>query len=300
MSQHLLILTSPPASGKTFWISKYKEILENQTILVISPLRALRDECHERWSDSMTVMTPEEWIGKKTFAEVVIFDEFHLYFYWGDTFRPLMWEVFYELASHAGFSILLTATLSEQMKEQVVQYNTQFDSLTWVDLGNQVLKYEPISYIKAPSRNWVMRLVEQEETGDVVRLIFCRYRNEVVEVEKHLVNRGYNCLTCIGGESKFMKDKLSLNPNPDFIISTTVLSHGVNLPDIKKIYFLYEVGNLDFWIQMVARGGRRGQAYSVVALERPYTLSWTPWRNLMNVIWLTLRMEFSLKTLRLF
>lgn len=300
MSQHLLIFTSPPASGKTYWISQYKEILENQTVLVISPLRALRDECLERWGSTIVVMTPEEWVAKKVYSKIVIFDEFHLNFYWGDTFRPLMWEVFYELTTHSELSILLTATLSEEMREHVTQFQTQFDSLTWIDLGNQVLKYDPVEYVKAPSRNWLMRLIEQEEPHEVVRLIFCQYRDEVFEVEKHLVRRGYNCLTCIGGESKFMKDKLRLNPAPDFIISTTVLSHGVNLPDIKKIYFLYEVGNLDFWIQMVARGGRRGQAYSVFALEKPYTIAWTPWRNLMNVIWLTLRMEFSLKSLRLF
>ena len=78
-SQYLIVLTSPPASGKTHWISKLKEAKSDQ-LLVISPLRALADECREKWGDSIQVMTPEEWLGKKTFSETVIFDEFHLFF----------------------------------------------------------------------------------------------------------------------------------------------------------------------------------------------------------------------------
>src|SRR5262245_1203823 len=111
--QELVLLTSPPASGKTFWISSLVEELKDHRILVISPLRALAYECREKWKDTVTVMTPEEWTGKKCRSEVVIFDEFHLYFYWGDTFRPHMWEVFFELSENAGLTILLTATFSE-------------------------------------------------------------------------------------------------------------------------------------------------------------------------------------------
>jgi superfamily II DNA helicase RecQ len=299
MSQQLILLTSPPASGKTYWISGFHASLREQSLLVISPLRALADECREKWNGTITVMTPEEWMYKKVYADVVIFDEFHLYFYWGDSFRPLMWEVFYELSIHARLCVLLTATLSVEMKSEVEKFSTQFDSLLWIDLGNQKLKFSPEMYIKAPSKHWMMRMLEDEEPASSVKLIFCQYREEVFALEKRLSRAGYNCLTCVGGESQFMKDKLRLNPTPDYIISTTVLSHGVNLPDIRKIFFLYEVGNRDFWIQMVARGGRRGESFEVFSLEKPWSLSFRPGKNLMWVIWFTLRMEFSLRSLRL-
>lgn len=74
----LLLLTSPPASGKTFWIRSFAETLSDP-ILVISPLRALADECRKNWNEKIMVMTPEEWMKKKPFARVVIFDEFHLF-----------------------------------------------------------------------------------------------------------------------------------------------------------------------------------------------------------------------------
>src|SRR5689334_4916886 len=105
-SQELLVLTSPPASGKTFWIESFAETCDKK-ILVIAPLRALRDECAVKWGEKIIVMTPEEWLLKKITAEIVIFDEFHLHFYWGDAFRPNMWEVFYELSHMASLTILL-------------------------------------------------------------------------------------------------------------------------------------------------------------------------------------------------
>ena len=74
-SHDLIILTSPPASGKTYWISSLVNKLFPQKILVISPLRALADECRSKWEESVFVMTPEEWMSKKVYSEIVIFDE---------------------------------------------------------------------------------------------------------------------------------------------------------------------------------------------------------------------------------
>lgn len=284
-SQELIILTSPPATGKTYWISKLQEATENDQILVISPLRALADECHEKWGDKILVMTPEEWMGKKTFSSVVIFDEFHLFFYWGDTFRPLMWEVFFEISYSSSQTWLLTATLSEEMKQEISLFSSHFDQIHWLDHGNQILKFKPRRYLKAPSKKWIMSQIENELPGENVKLIFCQYREEVFSYARKLSSLGYSCLTCVGGESKYMAMKLKNNPLPDFIISTTVLSHGVNLPDIKKIYFLYKVNNLDFWIQMTARGGRRGQDYQVFALDVPQGLDWNSWQNYIQILW---------------
>lgn len=239
-------------------------------------------------------MTPEEWLGKKTFCEIVIFDEFHLFFYWGDTFRPLMWEVFFEISTFASQAYLLTATLSMEMKDEIIHFQSQFDRILWLDHGNQILKFKPASYLKAPDKKWLQNIIETEPKGKSVKLIFCQYREEVLAYEKKLSDLGFECLSCIGGESRYMAGRLKLNNHPDFIISTTVLSHGVNLPDIRKIYFLYPVNNIDFWIQMVARGGRRGEAYEVLALERPHGLSWNFFSNYFKLLYISIRAKLSL------
>lgn len=263
------------------------------TFLVVSPLRALADECRLKWGERIKVVTPEEWLTNKTFADVVIFDEFHLYFYWGDTFRPLMWEMFYEVSEFSKLTILLTATLSSEMRDEIRYFETHFDSMFWVDQGNLQLKFSPFRYVKAPSKKWLIEVLASEEKGLNVKLIFCQYREEVFQMEKELLKKGFTCITCVGGESRFMASKLRACPQPDFIISTTVLSHGVNLPTIRKIYFTYKVSNIDFWIQMVARGGRRGDAYEVFALEKPYTIPWNFWMNTFHVLIHSTRKFFS-------
>lgn len=294
ISQELIVLTAPPASGKTFWISKLADLFPKE-LLVISPLRALADECRDNWKTDILVMTPEEWLIKRDQRRVVIFDEYHLFLYWGDSFRPVMWEVFYELSQSAELTILLTATMSTEMKNLITRFSSQFDAIWLCDFGNQKLKNLPRNYLKAPSRGWVIKEIEQQQEGSFTSLIFCQYRQEVHELEKKLLGLGYNCVSCVGGEAKHMKDKLLRNPDPDFIIATTVLSHGVNLPAIRKIYFLYKVNNIDFWIQMVARGGRRGESYEVIALERPFQLRWNFLHNYLRVCLMSLKQFLSLK-----
>lgn len=298
MHRDLLILTSPPASGKTYWISAFHKALDEKSILVISPLRALANECKAKWPDTISVMTPEEWGMKKKYCDVVLIDEFHLFFYWGDSFRFKMWEVFYEIALHSKLMILLTATLSDEMREETVLFSSHFDSILWINHGNQILKYCPELYIKAPSKRWLINQIKTEDLKNGVKLIFCQYRKEVFQLEEELKKLGYECLTCVGGESKFMGEKLMKNSSPDFIISTTVLSHGVNLPVIKKVYVLYEIKNLDFWIQMIARGGRNGETYKVLGLDHPFHLKWRSWKNCLQVLFLTIKFKLSPRSLR--
>jgi superfamily II DNA or RNA helicase len=94
-----------------------------------------------------------------------------------------------------------------------------------------------------------------------------------------------------------MKEKFALTPVPDFIIATTVLGHGVNLPLIKRVFFLYPVKNPDFWLQMVARGGRRGESYSVFALENPIGIRFSRFKNFTTILWLTMKELFSFEAL---
>jgi len=301
MNTHtLFLLTSPPASGKTFWIHSLMKQFPEEKILLISPLRALRDECANRWGESILVMTPEEWLGKKVFSRLVIFDEFHLLYYWGNTFRPAMWEVFYEINEKAQICFGLTATLSQEMSEEVKGLSAHFDEILWMNFGNQQLKNKPIRYLKVSNKSWILRKALDEKRGKSVKLFFCQYRYEVLEIANKMESAGFSCLTCVGGESKFMAQKLSDTPKPDFIVSTTVLSHGVNLPEITKIYFNYKVSQQDFWIQMVARGGRRGESFEVIAMDRPWGLNWSRWKNSLHLFWLSLKLNFSFRSLNIF
>ncbi len=290
----LVLLSAPPASGKTYWIEHFQEIL-GEELLVITPLRALADECRQKWPSVIRVVTPEEYLVRPRTASVVIFDEFHLYLYWGDTFRERMWEAYFGACEGVRLCVLLTATVSAELVDLVRSFATHFDQLFWVDRGNRQLKYPPRTYLKAPSRRWAIADILRQEKRAGVRMVFCRYREEVVALANQLSLSGFSCLTCLGGEASALRGKLLATPAPDYIVCTTVLSHGVNLPEICRVYLLYPTGNCDFWIQMIARGGRRGTEYTVVGLERPHSIPWSPAWNFLALAWETLRSWFSLR-----
>ncbi len=287
---NLLLVTSPPASGKTYWIESFAHV-SSQQILVISPLRALADECHLRWKEKVLVMTPEEWLLKKTFPEIVIFDEFHLLYYWGDSFRPVLWEVFLALGLGAKLVIGLTATLSREMKTEVELLEPGFDQIIWQDFGNQILKHTPVKYYQLGKRLIESSLLHLP--GKKTTLVFCEFREEVLHWEKKLMKRGHTVWTCRGGEAAAFGERVRIENPPEFIVCTTVLSHGVNLPRIERVFLMYPIENKDFWIQMVARGGRRGEPFRVFALEPPHGLRWDRTRNSCQSGILRLNILFS-------
>lgn len=290
MAKDLLLLTAPPASGKTYLIQNLIQEW-SEVPLLISPLRALANECLLRWGASCLVMTPEEWMKKKTRTRLLILDEFHLYFYWGDTFRPAMWEAFYEMVESAELVILMTATLTLEMQAEIKNFSCHFDQIHWLDHGNQQLKYHPTHYYQVYSSEWLENFILSSEWNKGVNLIFCAYREEVLRWEKKLKEKGYRVWTCVGGEAGLFSARVHTERPPQFIVATTVLSHGVNLPAISRIFFLYSVDNLDFWIQMVARGGRRGEDFEVYALENPSGIKWNKYLNALAILRLSLKMR---------
>jgi len=284
-----LLLTSPPASGKTYWIERYYEEL-GEKILVISPLKALALELESKWQGKISIRTSESYLLSPEEASVVIFDEWHLLFYWGDEFREKMWQAFYEISQTAKLCIGLTATFSERMKKVVEEWH-HFDEFLWVDRGNQCLKYAPkkITRFYSPSLHKDFITLQSPQK---TQLIFCQFREEVRAWENNLKREGFKVLGCVGGETADFSKRLE-EGRPDFIISTTCLSHGVNLPIIEVVHFTYKMDNLDFWIQMVARGGRDGSSYQVFCshLIKEVKLNfWTNlWRNFKLMIWIEIQ-----------
>ncbi len=295
MTKDLIILTSPPASGKTYFVQQLAKKLSDVPV-VISPLRALANECLNNWGEACVVMTPEEWMRKPKDSSVVVIDEFHLFFYWGDTFRPVMWEAFYEIVQKAEVVILLTATLDAGMQEVIKNFDSQFHHIQWWDFGNQRLRFVPTEYIVIKNEEWMKNLILHFKWGGGVHLIFCHYRSQVRSWQSLLEQKGYRVWSCVGGEANVFSEMMGCEEAPDFIIATSVLSHGVNLPQIKIIFLFYAIEDLNFWIQMVARGGRKGESFTVYALEKPYGLKWSPWNNLLAHLRLSLKMRVHLLT----
>lgn len=289
MAKELLLLTAPPASGKTYLIQNLIQEW-SEVPLLISPLRALANECLMRWGNRCLVMTPEEWLKKKTPTKLLILDEFHLFYYWGDSFRPAMWEAFYEMVENAELVILMTATLTVTMQEEVEKFSCHFDQILWIDHGNQQLKFSPTHYYRAYSGKWLENLILSGQWKGV-SLIFCAYRKDVLAWEKKLKERDLRVWSCLGGEASLFSARVHSERPPQFIVATTVLSHGVNLPAISRIFFLYPVNNLDFWTQMVARGGRRGEIFDVYALENPCGIKWNKYLNALAILRLSLKMR---------
>lgn len=281
-----LLLTAPPASGKTYWIERFCEQYA-QKVLVISPLKALALELEVKWQGKISVRTPESYLLKPEEASVVIFDEWHLLFYWGDSFREKMWQAFYHLADECEFMIGLTATFNQEIAGRVREWN-HFDQFIWLDTGNQQLKYRPCEitrFITDRLHRDFIKLQSPQKT----QLIFCQFREEVRQWEKELREEGFRVLGCVGGETAVFSEKLN-EQHPDFIVSTTCLSHGVNLPVIEAVHFTYRVDNLDFWIQMSARGGRDGSSFKVYCSYLLAEVGLNFWtnlgRNFKLIIWI--------------
>lgn len=281
------LVTAPPGWGKTYkTLFALKKLDIN--IVFIFPLRALCDEVYlsatqmgintinlrssrdweviKQKEFQLTLCTPELFPGVEYFKNVIfILDEFHLFYYWGESFRNQLLEVYYDIASGANPLILLTATASMEIMEKTSRDLTiNYRDIVHINITNQKLKNSPdkIFYYPRFFKKWMVDDYLYD-VGDGCSLIFCQYREEVRFLGKELQAKGFNVLTCVGGEAKEFVQNLMSSEKVQFIVATSVISHGVNLPQIKKIYLTYNVEKIDFYIQMVGRGGRDGSKFEL-------------------------------------
>ena len=201
-----------------------------------------------------------------------VLDEFHLFYLWGHTFRPRIWEMAMGISCLGAPLLGLTATFSDTLKDMWRRdFKVAMDHLFVIDLGNQTFQYPPEKVVCFPGflRRTFTRLFLRELFKDVrgTILFFCRYRHQVDQWLDFCHRHGIEALGCKGGETPFFSQALTAMPWPRCIFATMALSHGVNLPPITKVFISYRVENLDFWIQMCARGGRQGQAYHVYTFD---------------------------------
>ena len=312
LSSSFTLVVAPAGYGKTRMLLALYQCHVNKMVFV-SPLRALAQEFYQvvlslgnvfllekhREADqvihaflqapkAMLVATPE-LLNDGSIAllarqrALFVLDEFHLFYYWGQSFREQLFEISMAIAN-SGASILgLTATMARTL---FLKWQKDFllgmESCFYLDLGNQRLRFYPIrSHFYFSRRAFIRRfLYEQGHKAGKTTLYFCRYRQEVDQWVKWGERGGINVLGCKGGETVGFCRQLALNPHPRIIFATSALSHGVNLPAIDRVFVSYPVKNRDFWVQMIGRGGRTGEGYEIFCFDL-FELSW--WERLKNL-----------------
>jgi superfamily II DNA or RNA helicase len=306
-SNHFTLLTAPVAAGKTRQIIEFYR-QEDFKIIFVSPLRALANEIYEKLGSehkhiyllggkssiqesmvdflqakkSFLVATMEllneeflEAVSAQKEKIIFVLDEFHLIYMWGQSFRLVLHDRFLGILNTGASVLGLTATMSDETMT-LLKKDLSFHCDLWfhIDFGNQQLfrppqKIHTFSVLeKAFFARTFWRELRKKPPG-LVYLVFCSYRGEVDELANRARRLGFTSIGCVGGEvEKFLCELEQKNRNVDIIFSTTSLSHGVNLPEISKVFINYEVGNFDFWLQMVGRGGRQGGEYEVYTFDK--------------------------------
>ncbi len=291
-----LIWTAPPGFGKTSFLLEMIPVSKKK-IIFLSPLRAICEEFSDRvrkdlpdffceTSDAffkkkkaLLISTPERlfdkiWIRIEENLEQYLFvlDEVHLFIQWGYNFRPHLLEVFMRIVAQEISLLMLSATIEKEyfsfIKEGLF---LNFENIYYLNHGNMIIKNKPTETIVYP--HFLKKLLYKKIIKDIKNthqnriLIFCSKRNEVYFWERIAKHYKKNVWTCVGGEAFCFYARLK-ESSPDIIVATTVLSHGVNLPSLDRLYFTYDETNPSFYIQMVARGGRRGEGFKVFILGK--------------------------------
>lgn len=281
-----ILLLAPPASGKTSFLLKLERDYRDRGYewVFVSPLRALAEEFETRvhqHSSSMKVFTAEKLLNKcyEGFFEdekaLFVLDEFHLIYFWGLSFREKLWEFWMKLSVSKARVLGLTATYPRELEREVLgDIARNYSQFYKIDCGNLVFKNPPEKKVWLPSwakKSWrdFIELEIRSLRGTERRvLLFTSYRKSVDYWLKVGENSGVLSLGCKGGEVQEFCEKLALGfDKVQFIVSTSCLSHGVNLPAFDRILIDHEV-NLSMWVQMAARGGRRGENFDLISCKK--------------------------------
>lgn len=310
-SSTFVLLAAPPAWGKTSLILDLY-VKSQKSFVFISPLKSINYEFHQRSKNlpsvyyiqskndlysfikksnrSLMIVNVESldiniynyWNDLKDEKKpIFVLDEFHLFYYWGKTFRYLLWEHTMGLAVTGGSLLGLSATLSPEIIDSWRDdFSYSMDSLYFLDLGNRTfgcapekIDYYPPFLRKVFIKDFYFKLIDKEYYPGRF-LYFCRTRNEVTAWIEHCRSRKIEAIGCVGGSvDQFQLDLKQSSSQLRCIFATYALSHGVNLPTLHGIFISFPLNNRDYWLQMAGRGGRRtGDKFKVYSLDH-YSLS---------------------------
>lgn len=286
-------LLASPAWGKTTLIMNLFQTGLYKRIIFISPLRALNLEFQQKLKDhsiptydsigdsfelkGICIATPEKIICKKweaqfeAWADLIVFDEFHLLDMW-QSFRPLLIECWYWLANVQKRVLVMSGTFdwgkwSNTPEGKLWLSNTE--AFFKLDLHEKKLINEPFGKYYFPS--YLSRLMAMVIKMALVvfphkrLLIFFPRREQVVRWSRWCKKHRISYLNCLGGQTERFLAQLVINPDPQVLLCTSVLSHGVNLPKRDIVIIFGQNWPEELWIQMKSRGGRRGEKYYLVS-----------------------------------
>lgn len=263
--------------------------------LFVCPLRALASEL-KLSAPTAWVALPEElqsidWEGLARARPdlVVVWDEVHLVSEWGLSFRHALMEAWYGFC-HSGLSgVGLTATYTPSIRDflkETLQEN--HEHLLIGDAGNFQFKHKPTRWLWSP-RAWIEELLEQSLPGRT--LIFCQHRHEVDRWCDRLAAQGIRVWGCKGGDTRQFSQRLASEGPPDVIVATSCLSHGVNLPALRRVVLLDKTAPDWMVHQMRTRAGRRGEIFEVWSMwgvgqlplrQRPLALLRPCWKVMLS------------------
>ncbi len=284
MNRFALLFIAPAGSGKTWLVQQIMQQI-NCKLIFISPLRALANEFYEKVSETTmlysagdlipegsNVVTTVEQTGPSFWSQidisnsVFVLDEIHLFYKWGDSFREKLIMFVEDLYSMQASVLLLTATVENSLFYRMKRdLERNYENALIVDRGNMQLKNYPRFYYSLANFKYKVKplILHHFFTAENSVLVFCKYRQEVEDLAKYFSSFIPHVLSCVGGEvDKFCWELKNTNGKA-LIISTTCLSHGVNLPKISKIFLTYQVEENAMYLQMLGRGGRKGEVFDI-------------------------------------
>ena len=294
MRSSLTIFIAPPAWGKTSLLLEL-----DAPWIFVSPLRALAEEFAQRltqlnrkvrilrkrndhaWVEfaknpqGILVATPEtlpSHLPAKVISEcVLVLDEFHLFQTWGEEFRPLLREQLYAWANLGARILGLSATIEvDQMSEIKAWLAHGFDFIFIIDLGNMRFKNAPEKIYRYGKNLLAMkrRIYWESKVTRSKGIIFCKTRHQVKHWIHWFSSQRLNALACVGGQVEGFRLELENNQNVQWIITTSALSHGVNLPSFDHVFIDHRPNLESMWIQMAARGGRKGEKFYLHCMDK--------------------------------
>jgi ATP-dependent DNA helicase RecQ len=287
--EHHTLLIAPTGWGKTSLILDLLRKTDKKFVF-LSPLRALADEFFQRIQyeglkgfmpesrkhlkhgmeefDFQVMVITYELIDDVSLAHLLdeeyffILDEVHLNLMWGRSFRPILLETLDVLIHFDKKVLMLTATYSDEFEQYL---NSKKRTFYKINIANYKIKKTPKNIYLFNSKTKLLKHLENihKETT----LVFCQYRAEVKNLRDEYQKKGYNVLSCVSGEVDYFRASLQRKTKYDFIFATSTLSHGVNLPKLDTIIILYPVPSRELWVQMIGRGGRRGEEFNVYQMN---------------------------------
>ena len=269
-----------------------------QPIVFISPLRSIVNELIElRGSISLAgdkeskrgallkfkkepgsiLLTTPEALNNEVLKELkymrplFVIDEFHLFYLWGKTFRDKLRGFLEELYLDRQKILGLSATIPEEVFEEIeLDHVLSGNNLIKLDLGNYKLRNKPRAVRSVSLETFWNLIVIKAKVFRRKTIIFVRTRSEVNQYVLWLKKQGIRAIGCVGGETKsFLKNYQTYIY--DVIVSTSVLSHGVNLGRIESVCLHYSPEDY-LRIQMIGRGGRTGKPFEVLEIKQNLTL----------------------------